>query len=348
MLETSARLLRLLTLLQARHEWGGAELAERLSVSPRTVRRDIDKLRALGYPIQSIGGVGGGYQLAAGASLPPFLLDDEEAVAVAVGLRTAAAGTVTGIAETSTRALAKLDQVLPSRLRARVNAINSALVTLPMLGSTVDPGALTAIATAIRTHEQLRFDYRDGRGVSEGRDAEPYRLVHNERRWYLFAWDTARADWRTFRVDRMRLRIPNGPRFRPRPLPGEGVAEYITLSMTTTRHRYQAVLTMHGNARDVADEVPASLGLVEPVDEHTCTLRIGSDSLDQLAVWVAAFGFDFEVHEPPELVAHLRTLTARLSRAADASAAGRGRAPAGRADCGQTSASEAATARARA
>ncbi|MEV7289279.1 WYL domain-containing protein [Streptomyces sp. NPDC093252] len=318
MLETSARLLRLLSLMQTRHDWGGNELAACLDVTPRTVRRDVEKLRSLGYPINSVGGVGGGYQLGSGACLPPLLLDDEEAVAVAVGLRTAAAGTVTGIAETSARALAKLDQMLPARLRARINSINSALVALPALGSTIDPATLTAIASAIRTHERLRFDYRGIRDASR-REVEPYRLVHNERRWYLFAWDTAREDWRTFRVDRMDLRVPNGARFRPRPLPDEGVAQYVTLGVTTRAHRYQAVITMHAGAREVADEVPAYLGLVEPVDDHTCVLRIGSESLDQLAVWVAAFGFDFEIQEPPELVAHLHTLTARLQRAADAS-----------------------------
>ncbi|MEW2400565.1 YafY family protein [Streptomyces sp. NPDC046862] len=318
MLETSARLLRLLSLMQTRHEWGGNELAEHLDVTPRTVRRDVEKLRSLGYPINSVGGVGGGYQLGSGASLPPLLLDDEEAVAVVVALRTAAAGTVTGIAETSARALAKLYQMLPMRLRARINSISSAMVALPALGSTVDADTLTTIASAIRSHERLRFDYRGMQGTPSRRDVEPYRLVHNERRWYLFAWDTDREDWRTFRVDRIEPRIPNGPRFRPRQLPDEGVAQYVTLGVTTKRHRYQAVLTMHAGAREVADEVPAYLGLVEPVDERTCVLRIGSESLDQLAVWVAAFGFDFEVQEPPELVDHLHTLTARLQRAADA------------------------------
>jgi predicted DNA-binding transcriptional regulator YafY len=316
MLETSARLLRLLALLQAHRDWSGALLAERLGVSRRTVRRDVDKLRLLGYPVDAVGGVGGGYRLAAGTALPPLLLDDEEAVAVAVGLRTAAAGAVTGIAETSVRALAKLEQVLPSRLRYQVDTLGSAMVTVPTLGPTVDPSTLTAIAAAVRDHLRLRFDYLAHDGSASVRDVEPYRLVQNGRRWYLFAWDTGRSDWRSFRVDRLSVRVPGGPRFGPRPLPAEDLGSYLAMGMTTNPYRWQAVLTMHGSAREVADEVPPTIGVVEPVDERTCTLRIGSDSLDQLAVWVAAFGFEFDIHEPPELVEHLRVLTARLQRAA--------------------------------
>jgi predicted DNA-binding transcriptional regulator YafY len=260
--------------------------------------------------------VGGGYQLGAGASLPPLLLDDEEAVAVAVGLRTAAGGAVTGIAETSVRALAKLDQLLPSRLRQQVTTVSSAVETMPMLGPTVDASTLSAIAASVRDRERLRFDYVAHDGSASVRDVEPYRLVNGGRRWYLVGWDAERSDWRTFRVDRMTLRVPGGPRFAPRPLPAGDLAHYLSVATTTSPHRYQAVLTMYGSAREVADEVPSTLGAIEPVDESTCTLRIGSDSLDQLAVWVAAFGFEFEVHEPPELVEHVGTLAARLQRAA--------------------------------
>ncbi|MER5426444.1 helix-turn-helix transcriptional regulator [Streptosporangium roseum] len=316
MLETSARLLRLLALLQAHRDWPGTELAGRLGVSPRTIRRDVDRLRTLGYPINAIGGVGGGYRLGAGASLPPLLLDDEEAVAVAVGLRTAADGAITGIAETSVRALAKLDQVLPSRLRYQIDTLSSAVVIIPMPGPTVDPSTLIAIASAVRNHERLRFDYVSHDGSATTRDVEPYRLVQDGRRWYLFAWDTDRSDWRRFRADRLSMRIPTGPRFGPRPLPAEDLADYFAMGPTVNGHRYRAVLTMYGSAAEVAEEVPPTLGAVEPIDDHTCTLRIGSDSLDHLAVWVAAFGFEFDVHEPPELVEHLRTLTARLQRAA--------------------------------
>ncbi len=310
MLETSARLLRLLGLLQLHRDWSGPALADRLGVTARTVRRDVDKLRALGYPIDAIGGVGGGYRLAAGTSLPPLLLDNEEAVAVAVGLRTAASGTVTGIAESSVRALAKLDQVLPSSLRHQVTTLSEALVTMPAAGVTVDASLLTALAAAIRDHERLRFFYND-----QPRDAEPYRLVQNGRRWYLFGWDTDKTDWRTFRVDKMTVRTPNGKRFTPRPLPADDIAEYMALGITTNQYRYQAVFLMQGTAQAVADEIPSTIGVVEPVDATTCLLRCGSDSLDQLAVWIAACGFEFTVQEPPELADHIRTLAARLKRA---------------------------------
>lgn len=217
MLETSARLLRLLSLLQSHREWSGSELAGRLGVTARTVRRDVDRLRELGYPVNASPGTGGGYQLGAGAELPPLLLDDEEAVAVAVGLRSAAGQGIDGIGESSVRALAKLEQVLPSRLRRRVGALNAFTVPLlrgPQL-SAVDPGVLTELANACRDAERLRFEYRDHGGAATRRTVEPHRLVCTERRWYLVGWDVDRADWRTFRVDRVTPRPPHGPRFTP-------------------------------------------------------------------------------------------------------------------------------------
>ncbi|MFC4564532.1 helix-turn-helix transcriptional regulator [Nocardiopsis mangrovi] len=316
MLETSARLLRLLGLMQARHDWTGPELAERLGVSRRTVRRDIDKLRTLGYPIDAAGGVGGGYTLAPGAVLPPLLLDDEEAVAVAVGLRTAAGGAVTGIAETSVRALAKLDRMLPSRLRRQADALEAALVALPAPGATVGAATLTAMASAIRDNVRLRFGYTAYDGERTVREVEPYRLVQFGRRWYLFAWDTDKTGWRRFRADRCALRTPNGPRFSPRPLPDDLAGRFVR-DMAVDRYRHQAVLTMHASAERVADEVPPAIGVVEPVDEATCTLRIGSDRLDHLAVWVATFGFDFDVREPPELAEEITVLVERLRRAVE-------------------------------
>ncbi|AOS64979.1 helix-turn-helix transcriptional regulator [Actinoalloteichus hymeniacidonis] len=316
MLETSARLLRLLDLLQSGREFAGSELSQRLGVSPRTVRRDVDKLRTLGYSVNAIGGVGGGYQLAFGATLPPLLLGEDEAVAIAVGLRMASVGAITGIAESSAQALAKLDGLLPSRLRRQVNTLSAALVTMPLRGPTVASSTLTAIASAVRDRERLRLDYVSYGGTSTFREVEPYRLVHNGQRWYLFSWDVERLDWRTFRVDRCSLRVPNGPRFDPRPLPPGDLADHVALGTTTRVRRYQAVLTMHACAEAVGDEVPPTLGVVEAIDERTCTLRIGSDSLDQLAAWVAALGFEFEVREPPELLEHLRVLTGRLNRAA--------------------------------
>ena len=211
MLETAARLLRLLALLQARRDWSGPELAGQLGVTTRTVRNDVARLRRLGYPVHATPGLAGGYRLGVGAALPPLLLDDEEAVAVAVGLRTAAGGTVTGIEETSRRALAKLEQVLPSRLRSRVNALQTYTVSAPARGPTVDADILTAIAAACRDRQRLRFDYRTHDGTGGARVVEPHRLVHTGRRWYLLAWDNDRHDWRTFRVDRMQPRLPTPP-----------------------------------------------------------------------------------------------------------------------------------------
>jgi predicted DNA-binding transcriptional regulator YafY len=220
MLETSVRLLRLLSLLQARPDWSGAELAERLGVTTRTVRNDIRRLRSLGYQVQSITGTAGGYRLGAGAALPPLLLDDEEAIAVAVSLHAAAGGTVTGIEEASLGALSKLRQLLPSRLRHRTDAVRAATVSVAGPVPTVDAETLTVIAAAIRDRERLRFDYLDHDGTASRRSAEPHRLVFTGRRWYLLAWDDDRDDWRTFRADRIRPRTPNGPRFTPRPPPG--------------------------------------------------------------------------------------------------------------------------------
>src|ERR687887_2848173 len=219
MLETSARLLRLLSLLQAHREWSGADLADRLGVTPRTVRRDVDRLRELGYPVNASPGTGGGYRLGAGAELPPLLLDDDEAVAVAIGLRTAAGGSVAGIEETSVRALAKLEQVLPAHLRRRVNALQAFTVPAPGTGPTVDAGVLATIASACRDHEGLRFAYQSHDGSSTRRRVEPHRLVHLGWRWYLLAFDLDRDEWRTFRVDRIGRPLSAGARFTPRKLP---------------------------------------------------------------------------------------------------------------------------------
>src|SRR5437879_3875079 len=192
MVQTSARLLALLSLLQVRREWTGQELADRLEVGPRTIRRDVDKLRSLGYPVEARPGVAGGYRLGAGGTLPPLLLDDDEAVAVAIGLRTTASGSIAGIEETSVRALTKLQQVLPSRLRRRVSAVQSHTLPMPPRGPLVDPDVLTVIAGACRDHERMRFDYRTHSGAAGRRSVEPYRLVNDRQRWYLVAWDVER------------------------------------------------------------------------------------------------------------------------------------------------------------
>ncbi len=222
MLSSSSRLLRVLSLLQARSHWAGAELAERLEVHPRTLRRDIDRLRQLGYPIQASSGVAGGYAFRAGKALPPLLLDDDEAQAVAIALHTAASGSVSGVAEASLRALVKLQQVMPTRLRKRIEALRSAIVPMKGYGPTVDAGALTALAVACRDQLRVAFAYRDSRDQATQRDVEPQGMVHLDGRWYLVAWDPARADWRSFRLDRMQGPVRFGTHFAPRPGPAGG------------------------------------------------------------------------------------------------------------------------------
>ncbi|QNP62576.1 helix-turn-helix transcriptional regulator [Streptomyces genisteinicus] len=317
MLETSARLLRLLSLLQAHREWSGADLADRLGVTPRTVRRDVDRLRDLGYPVDASPGTGGGYRLGAGAELPPLLLDDDEAVAVAVGLRTAAGQGIEGIGETSVRALAKLEQVLPNRLRRRVSALNA--FTVPMLrgrrGPVVDPALLTELAHACRDGELLRFEYLDHNGTATRRTAEPHRLVCTEHRWYLVAWDVDRAGWRTFRTDRITPKPPHGPRFAPRTPPADDLAAYVSRGVSLQAYAARAVLSLHTSAERAAEVIGPSDGVLEAVDDTRCVLRTGAPDLDVLVIHVMLLGVDFEVVEPPELTDRIRTMRDRLSRA---------------------------------
>ena len=316
MLTTSARLLELLSLLQARREWPGAELADRLGVGPRTVRRDVERLRELGYPIRARRGVGGGYRLAAGAALPPLLLDEGEAVAVAVGLRTAASAGVTGIEQTSVRALAKLEQVLPTRLRRQVAAVGSATVPYPGSGPQVDGAVLAAIASACREQEKLGFGYRSARGETSRRRVEPLGLVHTGRRWYLVAWDADRTDWRTFRVDRIDAPLRTRGHFVARTPPAADLAAYVSDAVAATRDRYQAEVVLHAPIELAAPRVPATVGTLERIDDDTCLLRTGSDWLGGLAVYVAEIGVDFTVLEPPEFAERVRTLAGRFERAA--------------------------------
>ena len=316
MLETSARLLRLLSLLQTPREWTGAELGARLGVSPRTVRNDVDKLRELGYPVLATRGPAGGYRLGAGAVMPPLLLDDEEAVAVAVGLRTAAGGAVAGIEEASLRALAKLEQVLPSRLRARVGGLRSVITSVPGAGGPlVDPDALTAIAAACRVRERLRFWYESYDGSSSSREAEPYQLVNWGRRWYLVAFDVGRGDWRTFRVDRLTLRTPGGGRFTPRPLPASDLADWVSRRVATAGWRYRARVTVFAPAAVVSERIGPYVGTVTAVADETCLLDTGSDSLETMAVYLGLLGYEFRVESPPELADHVRALAERYRRA---------------------------------
>jgi predicted DNA-binding transcriptional regulator YafY len=319
MLETSARLLRLLSLLQARRDWTSAELAARLGVTTRTIRNDVGRLRGLGYPVEARPGVAGGYRLGAGSALPPLLLDDEEAVAVAVGLRTAASGSVTGIEETSVRALAKLQQVLPSRLRRRVSAFQMVMLSMPSPGPQVDPDVLTVIASACRDHERLRFDYRAHSGAASRRSVEPYRLVNDRRRWYLVAWDTGRNAWRTFRVDRIEPQSPAGPRFTPRALPPDReIAAQVARGAGEATWLYRARVIVHAPAAYVQDRLPIPLH-VQSLGENRCVFEPGSDHPEMLALYLGMLDADFEIVDSPELVDALRKLAGRYQRAVSAS-----------------------------
>jgi predicted DNA-binding transcriptional regulator YafY len=315
MRETSSRLLELLALLQARRDWSGDDLADRLEVSVRTIRRDVARLRELGYPVESLSGPAGWYRLRAGSAMPPLLLDDDEAIAIAVGLRTAARASVTGIEETAVRALVKLEQVLPTHLRRRVAALSAATSTLPVTGPTVDPRHLTTIAAACRDHERIRFGYRRRDGSNSRRDVEPHSLVNYGRRWYLLAWDRDREDWRTFRIDRLAKPSCTGARFQPRRLPAKDAAAYVEQSIAGGPNRFEAVLTLHAPATEMQRRAPAHWGTIVPLDGSSCEFRTGDDDLGWLAMRIAMLGVDFEVHEPPELRRHLGDLGRRLARA---------------------------------
>ncbi|MPZ88265.1 MAG: WYL domain-containing protein [Nitriliruptorales bacterium] len=299
-------MLRLLSLLQTHRYWPGNELAARLEVSQRTLRRDIDRLRELGYPVDARRGVAGGYQLRSGAAMPPLLLDDEEAVAIAVGLRTAAAGAVDGIEETSVRALTKIVQVMPPRLRRRVDALQKYTVPAVMGGGpTVDAVALTVIAQACRDDERLRFAYTARAGEQTTRLVEPNRLVSLGRRWYLVAWDVERHDWRTFRVDRLADAVATGARFRQRDLPGGDAAAFVRDRIASIPMQYQVVVHVRAAAADV-EPLVSHAGTVEAVDDESCRLLMSVDTLDWPALVLGAIGADFDVVQPPELRDYLR------------------------------------------
>jgi predicted DNA-binding transcriptional regulator YafY len=319
-MDPSARLLRLLSLLQTPRDWTGTELAERLEVSTRTVRNDIERLRGLGYPVHATRGVVGGYRLEAGAVLPPLLLDDDEAIAVAVGLRTAAGGAVGGIEETSLRALSKLEQVMPSRLRRKVNALQTFTVLVPRdeRESTVDPNVLTTLASACRDHARLRFSYKDRERATSHREVEPYRLVNWGRRWYLVAWDLERADWRTFRVDRLSIRMPLGLPFAPRPLPDDDVAAFVARGLAESAWRFRTRVVVHEAADVMADRIGRWVGTIEPIDAGTCVVDVGADSVETLAVYLGMLGADFEVDREGELAQQLVLLADRYRAAVTA------------------------------
>jgi predicted DNA-binding transcriptional regulator YafY len=315
MANTSSRTLRLLSLLQTHRYWSGAELAARLEISVRTLRRDVDRLRDLGYPVEAHRGVEGGYQLAAGAALPPLAVDDDEAVAIAIGLRAAAQGAVAGIEDSSMRALTKIVQVMPPRLRRRVDALNA--VTVPAAwdaGQTVDAGALTTVAQACRDSERLRFSYTGRDGARAERHVEPHRLVSLGRRWYLVAYDMIRHDWRSFRLDRLDGPHGTGARFRPRELPADDAASFVRAGIESARAMHSIEALVHAPAATVR----AALGqwvTVEDVDDETSRLRMTADTLDWPTLALGSVGAEFEVLGPVELVEHIREWAARFQRA---------------------------------
>ncbi len=313
MLETSARLLRLLSLFQGRRYWSGADLASRLEITSRTLRRDVDKLRQLGYPIHSTSGAEGGYQLGAGSTMPPLLLDDEEAVAVALGLGRAAAGAVQGVEEASVRALAKIEQILPPRLARRVAALRHVVVSSSATASSVDAGLLSTLAAACRDEQTLQFEYQDHKGAATSRTVEPFRLVHTGRRWYLVAWDTGRHAWRTFRLDRMAANATLGARFIPREPPAKDLFTYVSRGWWNAAPNRVRV-KVHASA-EAAAKYADYFGGVEPIDDQTCYFDVGASTWEHVAMQLAMLGFNFEVTEPPELVEEVHRLARRFGQA---------------------------------
>jgi predicted DNA-binding transcriptional regulator YafY len=317
MASTSTRTLRLLSLLQARRYWPGPELAGRLQVSSRTLRRDIGRLRELGYPIQAQRGADGGYQLAAGTALPPLLVEDEEAVALVIGLQAAAQSAVEGIAESSVRALAKVVQVMPARLRRRVEALGA--MTVPASwGSagqaSVDPGILTTVAIACRDSARLRFSYTAADGQHTGRHVEPHRLVLLGRRWYLVGYDLGRHDWRSFRLDRLTAPRGTGTRFRPRTLPAADAAAFVRAGVDSVIAAYDVEVLIQAPAAAVRQRI-GQWAAVEDIDAASCRVRMTADSLDWPVMALGAVGAGFQVVSPPELLDRVRDWGRRFSQA---------------------------------
>ncbi len=310
MTQTTQRVLSLLSLLQSRPVWTGPELADRLGVTTRSIRRDVERLRDLGYPVHAAQGIGGGYQLGAGKALPPLLLDDEEAVAVAVCLRLAAGGSIAGLGEVAVRTLAKLDQMLPARLRAEVDAVAAATVSLDYAGVTVDAKTLVLLARACRETVQVRFRYETRDGETSQRHTEPYRMVAAGRRWYLMAYDLDREDWRIFRLDRMSRPHVTTFRFNARVAPD--AAEFVRRGITQSPYDHVARVRVHASASEVSARVPATVGDVTAESEQTCVLVAGGSDLDSMAVNLGRIGYDFEVLEPEALRAAMRSLADRL------------------------------------
>jgi predicted DNA-binding transcriptional regulator YafY len=316
MAETTGRVLQLLGLLQSRRVWTGEQLAARLEVTTRSVRRDVDRLRDLGYPVHASKGQGGGYQLGAGAALPPLLLDPDEAVAMAVCLRLAAGGTVAGVGESALRALSKLDQVMPSRLRSQVAAVHDATVTLtsPSSEEAVGPDVLMTLARACRDREHVSSGYVDIRGNATQRRLEPYQLVTTGRRWYLLAYDRDKQDWRSLRLDRMADVRALGSTFVKRDAPD--AATYVQKSISSSPYRYVARVRYDASEEAVAQRFsPASVS-IEADGPDACIVTAGADDPERMVFYFATVGYDFEVLEPPEVARAVEAVADRLHRAA--------------------------------
>src|SRR3954447_23442993 len=320
MSETSGRLLRLLSLLQTPREWPGPELARRLEVTERTVRNDVERLRQLGYPVLASRGSVGGYRLSAGAAMPPLLLDDDEAVAIAVALGTASGGAVEGMEETALRALTKLLQVLPKRLRGPVDPLQAHTVRVAgrRRGTDVDGKILALLAGAARDREVTRFAYSDHAGAATERRVEPYRLVNWGRRWYLVAYDVAREDWRTFRVDRMAETRSVGHRFAPRELPAEDIAGYVASKTRQVQMKVSGKVVVHAPAALVEQRMGSwAQGSIEALGDGRCRVQIGARSPADIAFWLGALDTDFEVEDSPDLADAVRVVAERYRRALD-------------------------------
>ncbi|MDA4109403.1 helix-turn-helix transcriptional regulator [Mycolicibacterium holsaticum] len=314
MAETTSRVLQLLGLLQSRRVWTGEELAERLNVTTRSVRRDVERLRDLGYPVHASKGRGGGYRLGAGAALPPLLLDPDEAVAMAVCLRLAAGGTIAGVGESALRALSKLDQVMPARLRSQVAAVHDATVTLtsPSSDPPVEPDVLMTLARASRDHEHVSAGYVDIRGNATQRRLEPYQLVTTGRRWYLLAYDRDRQDWRSLRLDRMSEVRAMGTTFVARDAPD--AATYVRRSISSSPYRYVARVRYQSPEEVVAQHFPPASASIEPDGPDACIVTAGADDPERMVLYFATVGYDFEVLEPPEVVRAVAAVAQRLCR----------------------------------
>jgi predicted DNA-binding transcriptional regulator YafY len=315
MLQTSARLLRLLTTLQGRRSWSGRELAERMEITERTLRRDVDRLRTLGYPVHSTAGVAGGYSLGAGTALPPLMLDDDEGMAISIALQAATPSGVGRLEEATQRALAKLDQLLPTRAQKRLKALRASIVRVGgHAGPSVELAAVSTLAAACAEQVAIAFDYRDQRGQSTRREVEPMQVVHMERRWYLAAWDRSREDFRTFRIDRVSFPVERKRPFTPRAAPNDDLTGYVRRSVTVDPYRHRVRVRLPVSVAEARAQIPATYGVLTALDEHSCRFETGGSSLEVVATWIAMMGFDFVVEEPLELNARIQALAARLQR----------------------------------